>query len=366
MLVMAWALALMGTGEPAPSIQTQADAYMAQKGVGSLSIAITRSGKDYCYAVGKAAGVEPAGPATIYEIGSITKTFTGLLLAQTVTAGPWRLDDDVSDRLGGDYANLAFDGHPVRLVHLTSMTSGLPDSLPARPAEEAGTPRDRAFARARQLESYSEEAFLADLGAVALTSEPGSSPGHSNVAAELLGLLLEREHGSGFGDLLKQQVEVPAGIAGPASTDVTAESLNLQGETMPYLTAASARASGGLRYNAADMLRYAHLQLQEDDPAVRLSHEPQWKTLDQKLGIAFGWIWHAESPAGRRLRTSGGSFGFASFIDLYPDSETAIVLMTNGADDPTQGELQTLSETFVETISTTAENTWAAGLGTCA
>jgi CubicO group peptidase (beta-lactamase class C family) len=353
------------TADPAGSVRAEVDAYLARKGVGSVSIAIARGGAGYCYAAGDAAPGRPADAQTVYEIGSVSKTFTGLLLAEAALAGRLGLEDEVRTRLEETYSNLAFETHPVRLVHLATMTSGLPDNLPPRPTTEAGSPRDRAFARAEVLEAYTSEAFLSELRGAVVSVEPGTSPSHSNAAAELLGLILARSSGRPFADLVETGIEAPAGMEGGSSTQVAAASLNLQGETMPYLTAPMALASGGLRYSAADMLRYARWHLNEADPAVRLSHQPQWKTLDEKMGIALGWIWHSESPVGRRLRASGGSFGFASFLDVYPDAQTAVVALTNGADDPTQGELQTLSESIVGLIAAAPDQTWAQGLGDC-
>lgn len=338
--------------QPAPpdEIRASAETWLAREGVGSLSVGVVRGDAEICLAIGEASAGRPADPRTRYEIGSITKTFTGLLLARAAVDGRVALDDPVASRLAGDYPGLAFADRPVRLVHLASMTSGLPDDLPPRPpADPAISAHDRVFARARQIEAYSDDAFLTDLSGVVLSQEPGVSPGHSNTAAQLLGLILEGTYATSYADLVDRFIETPAGMAHRPDAAI-ADSRDLAGEPMPYLTAASARASGGLTYGAADMVRYARLHLDESDPAVRLSHQPVWKTLDGELGIALGWIWHADSPAGRRLRASGGSFGFAAFLDVYPDTGVAVTLLTNGADDPTQEQLQALSEQIVALV----------------
>lgn len=342
------------------TVKALADDYLTAKAVGSLSVAVVRPTSAHCYSVGSSNARRAANPDTVYEIGSVTKTFTGLLLAQATVEGRLGLNDPVTSRLSGDYRNLAFENRPVTLGHLANMTSGLPDNLPARSeAENAMTPRDRSFARAMRLETYSNDQFLGDLAGATVSTAPGEATGHSNVAAELLGHILETTYQTPYLELVTGKIEAEAGMTGPREGATVADSLNLDGETMPYLTASTARASAGLRYSVSDMARYARLHLDESRPAVRLAHQPSWKTLDGEMGIGLGWIWHKDGPAGRRLRASGGTFGFASFVDIYPDQGLALVLLTNGADDPTQGELQALSEAIATTVTTSDPADWA-------
>ncbi len=107
-----------------------AEYLAAEKGTG-LSIGIVRDGRPFTYGFGSAAKGGPVPSAdTRYEIGSIAKTMTALLLARAVIAGKARLDDDVRKYLDGAYPRLELEGEPVRLLHLANMTSGLPDNLP--------------------------------------------------------------------------------------------------------------------------------------------------------------------------------------------------------------------------------------------
>lgn len=70
--------------------------------------------------------------ATIYEIGSISKTFGSLLLAKAVVEKRANLNDDIRQYLDGTYPNLTYGHEPIRLVHLTNWTAELPDNLPQR------------------------------------------------------------------------------------------------------------------------------------------------------------------------------------------------------------------------------------------
>lgn len=328
-------------------VETAGKAYLSKKGAGGLSVAVVSGDNTYFHSFGPLTppGLPAATELTVYEVGSLTKTLTGLLLAHAIAEGLVRLDDDIRTHLKGDYPNLVFDGQPITLLHLANMTSALPDNLPPRSKDE-----DSPFARAKRLESYSREDFFRALHQVKLISKPGESPGHSNAASELLGYLLEDLYQKSFAELVQEKIEKPARMTAGRAEGAIAASLDEQGDPMPYLTAAAARASGGLRYSAKALGGYVRYQLKEGDGAIKLTHKPNWKTLDGATGIGFYWIWSATTPAGRRLRYSGGTFGFASFLDLYPDRQLGIVVLTNGADDSTQDGIQRLSEEIVAAL----------------
>ena len=135
----------------------------------------------------------PVTPDTRFEIGSLSKTFTALLLAQAIREGRARIDDDVRLYLPADYDNLKWpDGKPITLGELADTTSGLPDFLPD-PAPIMKLPADQQLAAASKLlASYSNQAFLADLRGIKLIARPGSVSHHSNVAAQQLGYIVGR------------------------------------------------------------------------------------------------------------------------------------------------------------------------------
>lgn len=341
--VIAWLVAagLSSAAAAAPAaldgiVAPLARAYVAKHG-GQLSVGVTRGGRTTVLGHGgDAASVSGAN----YEIGSIGKTMAGLILAQAVAEGRVNLQDDVRQYLDGDYPNLAFEGEPVRLVHLANMTSALPDNIP----DLSGVPAvaDKAAA----LRAYSKTRFLADLHAAKLTVKPGDQPAHSNVAAQLLAYVLERVYGQPYETLLARYVEDPLGMA-KTGTGPLAVGHDETGAVAPRLDMPFSRPAGGLSYSAADMLKYAAYQLAEPDAAVRLSHQGTWFTLDRKLSIGFFWIIGQTPTGGRRLRYSGGTYGFSSFCDLYPEERLGVVLLSSVADPSAQDDLQALSETLV-------------------
>lgn len=313
--------------------QAGEDYLKAENGVG-LSIGVVRDGRFYCYAFGKAA--KDGGPTTrdtAFEIGSISKTMSGLLLARAVVVGKARLDDDVRLYLQGSYPKLAFEGEPVRLVHLANMTSGLPDDLPDLSALD---PDPGRFKRARALAAYGKERFLADLRNVSPTRKPGADVGHSNMAAQLLTYALERIYGIPYDALLRREIEASIG----STTTQHSTGYGADGEAAATLP----RAHFGYRYSIPGMLRYAAHQLDERDPAVALSHKGAWYTLDRKTWVGLTWIVSELPDGGRMLRYSGGTWGFASAMMLWPERKLGIVLLANKASNTAQDRLGKIAQ----------------------
>jgi D-alanyl-D-alanine-carboxypeptidase/D-alanyl-D-alanine-endopeptidase len=106
-------------------------------------------------------------------------------------------------------------------------------------------------------------------------------------------------------------------------------------------------------YSAADMLKYVAYQLDENRGPAKLSHKSTWQTLDQQLAIGFYWIM-SHNDHGRRLRYSGGTLGFSSFCDLYPDEQLGIVLLANSSSERAQDKLKEVSENIVDAIHKSA------------
>ncbi len=314
------------------------DYLAAESGVG-LSIGIashgaTRFGNFGAVSLG---GPLPTGD-TAYEIGSIAKTMTGLLLARAVLAGRADLRDDVRRYLDGPYPRLELEGEPVRLLHLANMTSALPDNLPDL---SSLLPDPGRHATARAIAAYTSAQFLDDLRAFGPSERPGASVAHSNVAARLLNLALERIDGASYDAILAGELERPLRMT------ASGEATGYDGEDRE---AAALPEASGQRYSAAAMLRYAELHLDESDPAVRLSHEGSWFTLDRRTFVAMPWIVTTLPDGGRRLQYSGGTFGFASFMALWPERRLAIVLLANKSSDTAQDRLGEMAVQIAELL----------------
>ena len=318
-------------------------------GVG-LSIGIYENGKRHFYNFGTVQidGNQIPTKDTIYEIGTLTKVFSGQLLARAVVEGRASLNDEVAKYLDEPYTNLENTGAKIRLVHLANMTSQLLDIIP-----DVSQVRDvpgelLTVTRMRVFEKFTRTEFLRQLRFLAPRRPPGEELSPSNVAAMLLGVVLEKIYGEPFETLLAREIEKPMRMGSGVSPDTRrlARGYNDDNQPLPPFSPPILRSSGALRYSTDDLLKFAAWQMVERDASVKLAHQATWNTKDKREGVGLFWL-IGQSPAGRRLQYSGGTYGFASFCDLYPDARVAIVLLSNKAADGAQASLRALSAKLV-------------------
>ena len=326
-------------------------AFIESGAADGLSIAVVKDGKASFYDFGSTGHGKARAPTadTVYEIGSISKTFGSLLLAQAVLEHKAQLGDDMRQYLPrGEYPGLVYQGRAVTLQQLVSTTSALPDNLPDSlvAATRQAKPGDAPFVIVAGLNRYTPPQFLADLQQAKLQREPGKQPAHSNVAAQVVGLIDAQLLGKPFETLLAERIERPLGMASgtdKARAAKMATGYTADGRVAPVWDAQVTRAAGGLRYSTRDMARYVARQLDESDAAIKLTHQPQWGDPGE-FAIGFNWVIDTMIDGQRRLSHSGGTFGFASYMEVYPGTGYGVVLLTNHAANDTQGKLQATAE----------------------
>ncbi|WP_266158850.1 serine hydrolase domain-containing protein [Dyella silvatica] len=309
----------------ARAIQQEAGAYVKTGKTDALSIAVVYEGKTQYFNFGTTARGKQQTPSqdTVYEIGSVSKTFTGLLLAHALVDHKAKASDDIRRYMQGAYPNLELKGTPITLSNLVTTTSGLPDNLPdIMGVFKTAGPAKAPFIVIDMLGHYSTKTLLEDLHKVALESQPGSTPKHSNVATELLGSLLEKIDGRPYDEQLATRIEKPLGMKSGLSKDrlpQMATGYSDDGTVMPLLLAPVVRAAGGLRYSSSDMARYVSAQLDVSDPAIQLTHQPALGDPDSQA-IGFHWTISKTVDGNAHLSHGGGTFGFSSYVDMYPDA----------------------------------------------
>lgn len=309
-------------------------------GVGG-SIGVWQRGATYTFNYGslRPGGTRAPTAATIYPVASITKTFTGALLAQAELEGKLRLDDDIRKYLDGGYPNLEFDGHPIRIFDLVNHRSGLPFFMPERPETLPDFPSDVPWAtrNAKLLARYSRADFFADLHAVKLQGIPGAAFRYSNTGAMLAGYILERVYGESYENLLRRRILRPLGMFNTTITlttkqfELRARGYHGAGILMPDNPNAL-QGAGAIKSNVDDLLRYVGWQIRERDSAVQLSHR-QFVT----AGIyAVGLNWQMLIEPGKRLIWQTGNIdGFHAYCVLEPELELGLIVLFNQEDRDT-------------------------------
>ncbi|WP_430387757.1 serine hydrolase [Dyella sp. 20L07] len=343
-----------GGEELSKVVQAEGEAFIKQGNSDGLSIAVVRDGNTTFYNFGTVSREKPQTPTkdTVYEIGSISKTFGSLLLAQSIVAGKAKASDELHQYLPGDYANLAYQGHPIRLIDLVSTTSGLPDNFPDFASVAKGVPPDQVVAKiAQSLNGLTQEALLKDLKGVSLQRQPGTEPKHSNVAAELVGVTVSRVEGQPFEALLAARIEQPLGMQSGTSNGrqaLRATGYGNDGNVAPALVGTAILPAGGLHYSATDMAHYITAQLKSDNDAITLTHQPAWSSGDKTIG--YNWVIGSTMDGEPRLSHTGGTLGFSSLVELFPDSNYGIVLLANRSSPNLQGQLWEISDSILRRV----------------
>lgn len=331
-------------------VERAARKFMSDARAVGLSVGVLKGGKTYTYNYGEVEKGKGRLPTrhTLYEIGSVTKTLTGVLLARAAVEGRVKLDDDVRQYLDGDYPNLEFDGRPVRLVHLINHTSRLPLVLPDRPELfKDPNPFELPKILTEIERNYTRDDFYRDLHKVRLDKAPGSDFRYSNAAAQLLGFILERVYRAPYGRLVAEKIASPLKMRETVLTPSAAELKRLakghyEDGSVALPVTPQSQAAGGLRSSVSDMLRYVEFHLDEGDEVVKLSHRPTWGDIKY---YASGLSWQMNTTQGgrRRIWQSGGTFGFSSYCAVFPELGLGLVLLSNESDRDSQGRLNTLA-----------------------
>lgn len=347
------ALPALAAGNADSAVRDAGRQWVEQNNGVGLSVGIYDDGQRLFYNFGttQVDGGRAPTKDTVYEIGSISKTMSGQLLARAIVEGRASPNDEAEKYLGAAYPNLANGSEKIRLIHLVNMTSQLLDNIPDVTQVRPVAGESMSATRMRVLGKYTQEQFLQQLHRVAPRLAPGSEPGQSNVAAMMLGVVLEKVYSEPFDAILTSEIEKPLrmGSGTQPNAKLLATGYTTDGQPLPPLEARMAWPSASLRYSTEDLLRYASWQLVERDASVKLAHQPTWTTSDRLNSIAYYWI-VTDSPQGRRLYYSGGTYGFSSLIELYPEAKIALVLLSNKAAEGAQDTLRALSAKIVETM----------------
>jgi CubicO group peptidase (beta-lactamase class C family) len=357
--------ALVGTPALAATPASDADAvvakaaaaFMADPHAVGLSVGVIQGGRSHSYHFGTVSKSHQQVPddRTIYPIASLTKTFTGTLLAQAERDRRLKLNDDIRKYLDGSYPNLAFEDQPIRIYHLINHRSGLPFVLPNPPEAAPDFKSDIPYPQRLHtiIAGASRDDIYTALHQVKLTAAPGARFQYSNAAAQLAGYILERVYGSNFETLVRQHIATPLGMHDTFITPTEQQKQRLvagydeTGALQPY-PPEQFHAAGALMSTPEDMLAYAHWQMAENDPAVRLSHQPTWRDGDYAAGLN----WQIMSSGTRRVIFQDGAIpGFASLLVIHPESGIAIVLMSNELDSGTLGRLRTLANGIAKALN---------------
>jgi serine-type D-Ala-D-Ala carboxypeptidase/endopeptidase len=279
----------------------------------------------------------PLNGDTIFEIGSATKVFTSLLLADMVQRGEVALDDPVAKYLPASAKMPERNGRSITLVDLATHTSGLP-RMPTN-----FTPKDLTNPYA----DYSVDQLYQFLSSYQLTRDIGSQYEYSNLGGGLLGHVLALRAGMSYEALVRSRICDPLGMSNTRITVKPEMKARLAVGHNPGLESVAnwdlptLAGAGALRSTANDMLTFlaANLGYTKSPlaPAMAAMLKVRRPTGQPGLEIALGW--HVYTTNGKEIVWhNGGTGGYRSFMGFDPKAGVGVVALSNtsttvGVDD---------------------------------
>ena len=304
--------------------------HMKAGGVVGLEIGvISKGGQPQTFDYGEVlrrSGQKPS-PSTLFQIGSITKTFTGVLLAVFVERGIVQLDDPLQKYMPSGIQAPSYNGRQIQLVDLATHTSGLPRNAPMRQ---------------RQYE-LSLEAMYKLLNEAKLGSEPGQKYLYSNWASALLAEALVRaSNAKDYQALLEREVLAKLGMGETMLRPSADEEARVaQGYAKDGYPAAwnmttwpAFNGSGALYSSMGDMLKYLSFNLGLTQTSLNsilsVAHQPRARGLTPSHNVGLAWEIHVYPKSNLTIIDKpGGTLGFGSYIGFIGGQRTGVVVLAN-------------------------------------
>ncbi len=266
---------------------------------------------------------------TLFEIGSITKAFTGLLLAEAVSRNEVKLEDPISKFLPASVKTPERNGRQITLLDLATHSS----ALPRLPDNMVPVDAENPYA------DYTVNQMYAFLSEFTPTRDIGAEYEYSNYGAGLLGQILALKAGTNYEALALERICQPLEMPDTVITlsaglkKRLAPGHHVSGEPAKNWDLAALAGAGALRSTVNDLLRFlaANLEFAPSKlaPALRLAQQPQ-RDAGAQMKIGLGW--HiAEKHDAQIVWHNGGTGGYHSFIGFNPATKRAVVVLANSA-----------------------------------
>ncbi len=279
----------------------------------------------YGYGVRSAQTKEPPTPDTVFEIGSVTKAFTSLLLADAVGRVQVNFEDPVAKLLPEGTIVPSFEDRPITLEHLATHSSG----LPRMPTNFAPIDMANPFA------DYSIDLMYKFLATHSLRRAPGSRYEYSNLGTGLLGHALALRAGESYEQLVVDHICKPLGMTSTVITLTDEHRANLalghdgEGKQVSNWDIPALAGAGAFRSTARDMATFVKANIalshRELGPAMKLAQQPRFDA--DANGGKVGLAWHIE-PGGV-IWHNGQTGGYHSYIAFDRDKRIGVVVLAN-------------------------------------
>ncbi len=325
-------------------------------------IGIIQDGERSIHSYGDAGlGFGPPLPNTLFEIGSITKTYTATLLSQFIMEGLVSLDDPIDKFLPNTVDPPTFNGQPILLRHLVTHTSGLP-----REIYNFDIDFSIVWSETEPEDLY---AFLNDISRQAYPFDDytlgnelqslGTKFRYSNVGMAILGHILELVSGQNFEQLVQERICSTVHMEDTkVFTDLTREqkdripkayNLNQYEQELPRDMGVY-EAAGGLLSTVDDMMDFMEANMEDStflSQSMQLCHQGIYdkEEIDESFprGIdAIGMAWLITYLGGDTIVYHNGGYNHLSYMKFNRTDKVGVVAFSNTATEVGQRVIETI------------------------
>jgi D-alanyl-D-alanine-carboxypeptidase/D-alanyl-D-alanine-endopeptidase len=287
---------------------------------------VDKDGVRYYNFGAKTIGGAPVDEHSIYEIGSISKVFTAILLAQKVLEGKMKLDDPIKKYLPADVKVPQRGATEITLGNLSDHTSALPrmpsNFAPANPANPYA--------------DYTVKQMYEFLSGYELTRDIGSQYEYSNYAQGLLGHILATQSGTSYENLMVKNIASPLDMK---ETKITLDEVMKKNLAMGYSgdkqvenwDLSTLAGAGGIRSSTSDMLKFLSACMGKKKTSLRKAMDLTLQIRHDKAnGSRVGLGWHmVKTTLGDAVCHSGGTGGYRTFAGFIQETGMGVVVFTN-------------------------------------
>lgn len=347
-------------------IDSAANRMIKKPLIHSASIVLVYRGKEFIGHYGELEKGKNNCPdnETIYEIGSLSKTFAGTLAAKAVCEKKLNIEDEVQKYLPQNYPNLKYGKQPLLIKHLLSHTSGIPNMLPleANTILQNFTNHDTPEKINQLFKNYGEKDFLRDLHKVKIDTVPGYKYSYSSAGTQLLAFILEKVYKTKYEDLLTNFIAKDIAMQNTKISLSNQEAKRLAvgyhsdntviTSPMPQLPWG---ASGNMKSTIPDMAKYIKFQLKNNKIAAE-SHKTIVKFDDE---FSIGYLWNIATDD-KKLGTfyihHGGVPRSQCYIYIIPKYDLGAFIITNQSGTNTAKVMEDALNKIFEKITLTGNN----------
>lgn len=302
-----------------------------------LVIGVLEDGQRTFFAAGQMpAGRPNADQHTLFEVGSISKTFVGTALASLVQDGVLNYDQTIREFVP-DRVKLNPSVGAITLEQLATHTSGLPRVA-----------RSRILKSIFTMTPYGGSRDTLNFDLSLLTVEPTEHPNYSNMGVGLLGDILSRVEGKPFEQIIRERVTKPLDLKDTVVTLSDEQTTRFapgffgQSEAKPWSKMGTGTGAGGIRSTADDLLIYAEsvMTSPQGDVGPSLAEAIRPRVRYDGRNWAIGLCWHSivddDGDLGERPAVAfhnGSTYSHVSALVVEPDAKRAVVVLINGTQD---------------------------------